>query len=267
MTWLRWDVETPHADVVGDLAEALDISEAQALGHYFACCSGFGAHRKDGQVNAINDTTLERWALWTGKRGRFATAFRVRCTGEDGAVRGWGRQRAVIRKQTTDASRPPSHLRGSPELPAREVGGNPRGNMEGDGGRRTEDGYGDELLRPTDPRARLLARLAEEPGRHVVIDFLERMPADQKLASWEATLLGCLDGLGTAQGRVATVGELAAACTDYLASAPEKWGLLHFRSFVDRVVAKRFRPERGKPTPTDSPAEVAARWAGQAVDP
>lgn len=106
MTWLRWDVETPQSDVVGYLATALNCGAAQALGHYFACCSGFGQHQPDGIVAAQTDATLEHWALWRGTKGRFAKAFRARCVGDDGAIRGWWRNRSVIRKQENDRKKP-----------------------------------------------------------------------------------------------------------------------------------------------------------------
>lgn len=109
MTWLRWDTDSPFSDVVGDLAEALDVQPAQAFGHYVACCLGFGQHRRDGMVSAVSDRNLEIWALWRGRAGRFAAAFRARCTadgsGRDtaGSVRGWWRQRALLDKQRRDA--------------------------------------------------------------------------------------------------------------------------------------------------------------------
>jgi hypothetical protein len=131
VTWLRWDVETPQSDVVGYLATALNCGTAQALGHYFACCSGFGQHRPDGLVSEVTDATLEHWALWIGRKGRFATAFRARCVGEDGAIRGWWRNRAVIRKQENDRKKPDGrkghHSAESPESTA-EI---PRGSRGG----------------------------------------------------------------------------------------------------------------------------------------
>jgi hypothetical protein len=115
---------------------------------------------------------------------------------------------------------------------------------------------------------RLVAKLNGQPGRHAVVDFLEHLPPTEDAARWQQTLLGCLEGLGTQAGRETTVSELAAACTDYLAAAPPKWGLVHFRSFVDRVVAKRFRsPHQSKDQKPD-PADVGARWlASKGIKP
>lgn len=254
MTWLRWDTETRHHAVIGRLAEALKVKPAYALGHYFACCSGFGEHQTDGDVRAVSDTTLEGWALWTGKRGVFARAFRALCvsdgSGRDplGVIRGWWRQRAIVQKQERDRQRPPSRLRDEipPTFPCGNLGGNqeiPPG--ESQGGRRTEDGY-EHGTTPSGLPARLQTRLLGCRGRVIVLEFLEKLPAGQSPDAWAGALLGCLDGMGLAQGRAATVDDLAAACADYLATPGISWGLPHFRAFVDRIVSKRLRPVRSR---------------------
>jgi hypothetical protein len=79
-----------------------------------------------------------------------------------------------------------------------------------------------------------------------VLEFLERLPPKQSVDKWAAVLLGCLDGMGLAGGKAATVDDLAAACSDYLGTPPESWGPVHFRSFVDRIVHKRLRPVRSR---------------------
>lgn len=260
MTWLRWDTDAPHSDVVGHLAESLSVPLPYAFGLYVACCLGFGQHRPDGRVELVTDSTLEQWAYWPGKKGVFATAFRSRCVGPDGTLRGWWRNAALLRKQQADAGKrkPPKNPPKTPE----DCPENPRGNVADDGGRRTEDGY-DNGTTPTGLPGRLATRLVGEPGRHAVADFLDRLPATQSPEQWQAVLLGCLDGLGLAQGRAATVSELAAACTDY---NPPTWGLVHFRAFVDRIVAKRFRLPISTGQPSDKTARAIAAAKAFAED-
>lgn len=113
MTWIRWECASPSHEIVGALAEALSIDPMQALGHYTAACCGFGEYRRDGDSLAVTDTTLETWAHWTGKRGRFAALFRTRCVETRplqrdpvGTVKGWWRQVAWLTKQATDAGKP-----------------------------------------------------------------------------------------------------------------------------------------------------------------
>jgi len=262
VTWLRWDTDAAFSDVVGDLVSDLRLHPAQAFGHYVATCLGFGKHRPDGLVTAVADPTLEGWARWTGKPGKWAAAFRVRCADEGGLIRGWWRNSALLEKQEKDRRKrkPPKN---PPETPE-GFSGKPPETLADDGGRRTEDGNEDELL-PTTLPGRLAEKLIGHPARYAIVDFLDAVPADQRLETWSMALNGCLEGLGTEQNRRATVEELAAACNDYLAAKPEKWGLPHFRSFVDRVMAKRFRPQRSSevrlPRPTATDRAVAAAKA------
>ena len=261
MTWLRWEADSAFTDVVDELAATLKIPAAHAYGLYVATCNGFGRFRKDGNVAAVLDSALEDWARWKGRPGRWAAAFRDRCADESGILRGWWRNAAVLRKQEKDASRPPSNQRGNRGGIAGESGGIPRGNLAGDGGRRTDTGT--ELPLPSNLPPRLAQRLIGEPGRFAIWDFLEAVPPDQQYQTWTGCLLGCLDGLGLDQGRPATVGELAAACADY---RPAQWGIPHFRSFVDRTVAKRFRPEkkyRGRESRTERAVQAVKEFVAE----
>lgn len=105
MAWIRWECGTPDSDVVGWLADRLGLEPAQALGHYTAVCCKVGEHRGDGRVGDVSDTLLEQWALWRGKRGRFAAAFRERCQDADGLLRGWWRQDKLDEKREKDRQR------------------------------------------------------------------------------------------------------------------------------------------------------------------
>lgn len=128
MTWLRFDADAAQSDVVGHLAEALGIPAPHAFGCYVACCLGFGAHRPDGRAGHVSDTTLEQWALWVGKRGRFAAAFRARCVAEDGTIRGWWRQEKLLNRQQEKNTRPGQKTRETRHKPgtnpAQERAGN-----------------------------------------------------------------------------------------------------------------------------------------------
>ncbi len=260
MTWLRWETGAASSGVAGELAQALGIRIADAFYHYFRSVSAFGEHRRDGMVTEVSDDQLEEWAGWRGRRGRFAAAFRARCTSDgtgkdrEGQVRGWWRQEALLRKQERDNARPPSHLRGadeyppdSPDIPAGESRGK-SGDSRGGDGDGDEDGNGTTSSpppgRPGRTADRLLPRLVGERGRYAVIGFLDRVPEPQ-FRGWQDLLAGCLDGLGLVQGKAATVSELAAACNDYAEKVPlERWDFDHFRSFVDRLVKRRMRGER-----------------------
>lgn len=128
MTWLRFDTDAPQSDVVGTLADHTGIPIAQAFGCYVACCLGFGAHRPDGRADQVSDLTLEQWALWTGKRGRFAAAFRARCVAENGIIRGWWRQEKLIQRQHEKNHRPGQSARKTRQKPGRNPARESAGN-------------------------------------------------------------------------------------------------------------------------------------------
>jgi len=141
VNWIRWDTSTPQSDVVGWLADRLKLPLAHALGHYAAACCGFGMHRADGRVGEVSDELLEQWAMWRGKPGRFAAAFRERCVDESGNLRGWWRNEGVLREQERSRRKPvrpnglPENPRGeSRQIPAGILRGtptNPRGDSPG----------------------------------------------------------------------------------------------------------------------------------------
>lgn len=120
MTWIRWDTATPRADVVGFLADRLALEPALALGLYNAMCCGFGDHQVEGRLDQVPDATVEAWAMWRGRRGRFAAAIREWCAkseetgGDPGELRGWWRQQALLRKQQKDAGRPDGRTKSHP---------------------------------------------------------------------------------------------------------------------------------------------------------
>lgn len=270
MTWLRLDTDAARSGVAGDLAKDLGLPPMHAFGHYVATISGFGEHQQDGVVAVVADDTLEGWALWKGKAGRFAKAFRARCTadgqGRDpaGVVRGWWRQEALLRKQIKDNSRLPSHLRNrefpqdSPEIPAGESSGFPRNSPGGDVDVVTV------TERDTDYnglRGRLMKSLVGHAMRYTIVGFLDSLPPGENVDAWAGVLGGCLGGLGTAQGRQATVEDLAAACLHFGTVPPRGWKPAHFVSWVDRIIEKRRRPPSSSAPSSRQTREIEAAAA------
>ncbi len=252
MTWTRWDVKAPRHRIVGRLAKALGVRMAEAMGLWFNTAQAFAENHRNGRADEIEDAQIEAWAMWQGKPGRYAPAFRKWCVGDGsdpdnpaGVIVGWWRQDAILRKQLRDSLRLPSHLR-EEEFPR----GNGEGIPAGESGEKlarkvrvTEDGNEKPKLPPTSLPARLAKRIAGHPAEAVLAEFLEQSPPKER-TSWVACLLACLDGLGLQAGRAATIEELAAACGDYLKTPAGQWGLPHFRSFVERQVAKRYQSVR-----------------------
>lgn len=146
MTWLRIDTVAPRSDVVGHLAEALEVDLMHAFGLYVACLLGFGEHQPLGDLRTVPDRSLEQWAGWSGPPGRFAAAFRARCTADgsrqdpSGTVRGWWRQRALLDKQAADRAKRKGGVGREPPRNPRETPTGSRGHeYEYDNGNVTKE--------------------------------------------------------------------------------------------------------------------------------
>jgi hypothetical protein len=257
MTWLRWDTDTPQSDVVGHLAEALGVGIPSALGHYLACCMSFGAHRPDGHASEVSDLTLEQWGLWTGKRGRFAAAFRARCVDDNGIVRGWWRQSKLLAHQEAKRKRPSQSQRvrqqsgdeivpGPAEVRRRTIAGNEDGTLRN----------GKAVYQSGGATARLLAVLGTDPHRFTVMALFDHLPPTHNPEAWAGLLADCLQG-GMAQGRAASVQDLAAVCAEYPAIEHCPWSPAHFRASLERVARRGARPASGK---ADRAIAVVQAW-------
>jgi hypothetical protein len=98
MNWIRMAVAMKGDASVHLLAERTTRGDVpKAIGHIQCVLSELPAHARDGNLRGTPDTLLEQWAMWTGKRGEFAAAFRdILCT--DGMVSAWDRHNgAAIR--------------------------------------------------------------------------------------------------------------------------------------------------------------------------
>lgn len=73
------------------LAEAVGVSVPTATGHVVGVLTALPEGAITGDLSEISDRTLEQWALWAGKRGRFAAAFRAQLCDEQGVVRAWAK--------------------------------------------------------------------------------------------------------------------------------------------------------------------------------
>lgn len=271
MTWIRVEGSIGDSPKVRRFAAALNLSPVAAIGHLILLWGQVADHAPTGDLSAVPDELIEKWAEWVSRRGRFAKDYRSHFA-PTGQINDWEyHQGALVRKRERDNARLPSHSRSNP---ARESGGSAaeterelEGKNAGDG--RTEDGDGNETT-PSGQRARagdrLLQRLTGELGRHAIVEFLDRAP-DAELRTWQGVLVGCLDGLGLVRGQKATVSELAAACTDYLQTPPEQWGVIHFRSFVDRIVARRLRASGTRGNRASDPVEAGKAWLAKNPDP
>lgn len=98
---------------------------------------------------------------------------------------------------------------------------------------------------PSRAMARLINRLQGDAERWQVEQFFHGLPAGEQPDRWAAILVGCLDGLGLAEGKACTPGQLAAACAAYPQVVKDgTWSERHFRRCVENVM----RTARVQPT-------------------
>jgi hypothetical protein len=72
-------------------------------------------HAPDGRIGNVTDRSVETWARWTGKRGKFAPVFRELYQRPDGVLSGWQeRQGKLIERAEKDRAR---HRRKSVDIP------------------------------------------------------------------------------------------------------------------------------------------------------
>lgn len=103
--WIRVDADAPDDPAVTELADVLGVDDAHAFGLCTRVWCRMAPHATSGQLDDVQDGTIERWAGWRGERGAFAAAFRARFV-RDGAVLGWeDRQGALMTRRERDRER------------------------------------------------------------------------------------------------------------------------------------------------------------------
>lgn len=105
MPWIAISREIGNDPKTHALAEATGLDVDAAIGKLVRLFGAVAEHAPDGQLGAVPATTLEVWANWHGKRGRFATAFLAGFT-RDGLLLAWEKYNgAKIRKAERDRQR------------------------------------------------------------------------------------------------------------------------------------------------------------------
>jgi hypothetical protein len=92
-----------HDPAVLGLAEALGVSPPLTTGCLVGVLTHLPDHARTGDLSGVSDLTLERWAQWPGKRGRFAAAFRAYLCDPQGVVRGWEKHNGAAMREAEQA--------------------------------------------------------------------------------------------------------------------------------------------------------------------
>lgn len=76
MNWIRIAVGIGDDPDMHDLADALGVRVAEAVGLVVSTLVRFPQHAPDGNLTQLRDSLLERWAGWEGERGLYARELR-----------------------------------------------------------------------------------------------------------------------------------------------------------------------------------------------
>jgi len=104
--WFRVEADASTDTKIAQLGDALRIAVPHAFGLTVGVWCGVARHAEDGDLRDVADASLETWAGWTGKRGRFAAEFRRLFVDPNGELHGWcERQGALIAAMVKDRER------------------------------------------------------------------------------------------------------------------------------------------------------------------
>jgi hypothetical protein len=89
MNWVKIAVGIMDDPSVRQVAEAVGVSEVTTTGHLVGVFTNLATHAKNGDISQVSEATVEAWARWRGKRGKFAQAFRAYLCDQQGVVKAW----------------------------------------------------------------------------------------------------------------------------------------------------------------------------------
>lgn len=102
MNWIRVAVAIGDDPDIHELAEAIDVRVAEAVGLVVGTLVRFPEHAPDGNLGNLRDSLIERWAGWEGDRGRFATELR-RIFLTDGVWSSWEKHNGAAMRDAQKA--------------------------------------------------------------------------------------------------------------------------------------------------------------------
>jgi hypothetical protein len=243
MNWIRIATGITRDRRTAAIADACGVRFTEALGCMVAVLTNLPFEAKDGDIADVPDVHLERWAMWEGKRGVFAKAFRDQMC-EDGAVRAWEKYNgAAIRKSEADAQKR-KNPKETPAKPPRNPSGffqKPDGYEDVDVTSTAYNTDDDVIPSPSssDAMRRVLPMVA--PTGHMALGKLFANVGEPDV--WAGIIRGMASGLNMDGNRPAGPERLAAAVEDFVAQGHHtNPNPSLFRGFVKRAKA----PERGR---------------------
>ena len=106
MNWIRIATGIMRDPRVVALSEAVGVSVPTTTGHVVGVLTSLPEGSATGDLSQVSDKALEDWAMWRGKRGVFAAAFRAQLCDTEGVVRAWEKYNgSALRRLEQDRER------------------------------------------------------------------------------------------------------------------------------------------------------------------
>ena len=252
MPWIKIATAITTDAKVHHVAQRCKVRDAEAVGLIVGVLTTLPQLAPDGNLADVGDATVERVAMWEGKRGVFAEAFRaVWCA--DGVVSSWERWNgAAVREAAKRAKRAKEWRDENAERTHSECIQN------------TEQTPNEQPKRKKEKKTTAFLETQEEGGipstpaevkqwvapfAHEPLDRLFQSVPD--VPSWVGLFRGYAAGLMT--GRPTSAGRLAVAVQEFVARGKhlEDGGpsVRLFKGFVERAQEPANAPKRA---PTDA---------------
>lgn len=103
MNWIKISVGVMQDPTLHALSEALGVSYPLTTGCLVGVLTCLPQHAPDGDLSTVSDRTIEQWAQWPGKRGKFAAQFRAYLCTPEGVVRSWAKWNGSAQREAQRA--------------------------------------------------------------------------------------------------------------------------------------------------------------------
>lgn len=230
MNWIKIATGIANDDKVRDIATACRVRHAEAVGLVTCVLTSLPRLAPDGDITRVADVQLEGAAMWEGKRGAFAKAFRAAwCV--DGVVANWEKWNgAAMREFARDRKRKKEWYdrQKNAQESAGFSAGESDGNSDGVSTAKKVEGrsnYGNYEQREEDtpcppPPVFTEAVAWVAPRGH---DALARLlSAVSEPSVWVGILRGYASGLSMDQGKPCDPERLAVAIEDFVAKGKHR---------------------------------------------
>jgi hypothetical protein len=253
--WIRVHANLADKPIVWRVVDQLKVSQNEAIGLLVRFWGAMSQHGANGRVASLNDSQIEAWAGWRGKRGRFAEFVRANHTDEDGRVREWDdyagaletrREKERDRKRRQRGQASGNGAKAVRDVPQDEPRDNPHdvartgpGTVQPARANETirDDTNSGQSINPAGEEEReLAARLANDAERAALATIVA---GAESAATCVMSLTAMLTGNDPAIAKP-TDAQFGQALLDYNGKGSQ-WNPAYFRGFLKRAVSQDSR--------------------------